>query len=102
MTKYYRREELLQVKAGHLIVVARRKNVEEWVEIKSALKRAREGEDGDCIEDLIDRGIFVRRTDDDITINTDDGEKIYPIKNILLSVPPDILERDDYGREEED
>ena len=102
MTKYYRREELLQVKAGHLVVVARRENVEEWVEIKSALKSARNYEHHDSIEDLIDRGIFVRRTDDDITINTHDGEKTYPIKNILLSVPPDILERDDYGREEED
>ena len=102
MTKYYEREELIQIKAGHLIVVARRRIAEEWLEIKDALERAGNNEPHDDIEDLIDRGIFVRRTDDDITINTDDGDKTYPIKNLLLSVPPNILERDDYGREEED
>lgn len=83
-------------------MVARREHAEEWLEIKDAVEKAGNNEPHDDIEGLIDRGIFVRRTDDDITISTDDGDKTYPIKNLLLSVPPDVLERDDYGREEED
>ena len=103
MRKHYTKEELVQIKAGHLCVVTRRTNAEEWIEIKSALKSARNRERHGDIEHLIDRGMFVRRNDSEITIDTDDGEKTYPLQNILLSVPPDILERDDYGtRKEED
>jgi hypothetical protein len=98
--KTYTREEVSQICRGNLVVVARTGRCEDRSTIDKALGQARRGETPDCIEHLLDRGIFARRSDDDITISTDEGEATYPIGQVLLSVPSDILEREDFGTEE--
>jgi len=98
--KMYTREEVSQIRRGNLVVVARTGCYKDWHVIKDALRAAKRGEEHDCIEHLLDRGMFVRRSDDDITINTNEGEATYSIRQVLLSVPSDILEREDFGTEE--
>jgi hypothetical protein len=41
-----------------------------------------------------DGGMFLRRSDDDITINTKEGEATYPIRQVLLSVSPGFIENE--------
>ena len=98
--RMYTREELFQIRCGNLVVVARTCRREDRSAIDKALGQARRGETPGCIEHLLDRGIFARRSDDDITISTDEGEATYPIGQVLLSVPSNILEREDFGTEE--
>jgi hypothetical protein len=98
--RMYTKEELFQIRCGNLVVGARTGRHEDRSAINKALGQARRGETPDCIEHLLDRGIFARRSDDDITINTNEGEATYPIRQVLLSVPSDILEREDFGTEE--
>jgi len=98
--KKYTKEEVYQIRKGNFVVVARTGCYEDWDVIKDALRAANRGEEHGCIEHLLDRGMFVRRSDDDITINTNEGEATYSIRQVLLSVPSDILEREDFGTEE--
>ena len=92
--KKYTKEEVYQIRKGNLVVVARTGCYEDWDVIKYALRAANRGEEHGCIEHLLDRGMFVRRSDDDITINTNEGEVTYPIRQVFLSVSLDFIEEE--------
>ena len=92
--KMYTKEEVCQIRKGNIVVVVRSANRQEWDIIKEASLAANRGEEHACIEYLIDRGVFVRRTDHDITINTADGEATYPIDQVLLSVSTEFIEKE--------
>ena len=90
--KKYTKEEVYQIRKGNFVVVARTGCYEDWDVIKDALRAANRGEEHSCIEHLLDRGMFVRRSDDHITINTNEGEVTYPIQQVFLSVSLDFIE----------
>ena len=92
--KKYTKEEVYQIRKGNLVVVARTGCYEDWDVIKDALRAAKRGQKHDCIEHLLARGMFVRRSDDDITINTNEGEATYPIRQVFLSVSLDFIEEE--------
>ena len=92
--KKYTKEEVYQIRKGNFVVFIRTGCHKDWDVIKDALRAANRGEEHDCIEYLLDRGMFVRRSDDDITISTNEGEATYPINQVLLSVSPDFIEND--------
>ena len=97
--KKYTKEEVYQIRKGNLVVVTRTAYRQDWIAIRQALDAARCGEKHHSIEHLLDRGMFVRRSDDDITISTDEGETTYPMRQVLLSVSPDFIEQE-FGTEE--
>ncbi len=98
--KRFTKEEVYQIKKGHMVVVTRTTDMKDWEEIKETMRLANSGEDHGDLEHLIQRGMFVRRSDDTITIDiTDEGEKTFPVRSVLISVPTDFLERDEYGND---
>lgn len=101
--KKYTKEEVYQIRKGHMVVVTRTTDMKDWDEISDVMHRANQGEEHDGIEHLVQRGMFVRRNDDTITIDIkDEGEKAFPIRSVLISVPADFLERDEYGNHDEE
>jgi len=103
MRKFYSKEEIYQIKREHMVVVTRTTDMKDWNEIKDIMDRSNRGERHCDMEHLVQRGMFVRRNDDTITIDIkDEGEKTFPIRNVLISVPTDFLERDEYGYEREE
>lgn len=101
--KKYTKEEVYQIRKGHMVVVTRTTDMKDWDEIKDIMHRANQDEEHDGIEHLVQRGMFVRRNDDTITIDIEDeGEKSFPIRSVLISVPTDFLERDEYGNHDEE
>jgi hypothetical protein len=92
--KKYTKEEVYQIRKGYFVVVVRTGCYKDWDVIKDALRAANRGEEHGCIEYLLDRGMFIRRSDDDITISTNEGEATYPIRQVFLSVSPDFIEEE--------
>jgi len=92
--KKYTKEEVYQIRKGNFVVVVRTGCRKDWDLIGDAMHAANRGEEHDCIEYLLDRGMFVRRSDDDITISTEDGETTYPINQVLLGVSPNFIEEE--------
>jgi hypothetical protein len=92
--KKYTKEEVYQIRKGYFVVVFRTGCRKDWDLIGDAMHASNRGEEHDCIEYLLDRGMFVRRSDDDITISTNEGEATYPIRQVLLSMSPDFIEEE--------
>ena len=92
--KKYTKEEVYQIRKGYFVVVFRTGCRKDWDLIGDAMDASNRGEEHDCIEYLLDRGMFVRRSDDDITISTNEGEVTYPIRQVVLSVSRDFIEEE--------
>ena len=92
--KKYTKEEVYQIRKGNFVVVIRTGCRKDWNVIKDAMRASERGEEHGSIEYLLDRGMFVRRSDDDITISMNEGEATYPIRQVVLSVSLDFIEEE--------